>query len=254
MHIAIGFILLMGLLSGFEYRDNPRLREKESPEGEIVLFIGPGDQVEVRQIVKPQSEIQDERVIKQAYDYSCGSAALATILNYYLGEGLSERQVIQGMLRYGHTKKISERRAFSLLDMKKFVNVLGYRGVGYKAEIKDLKTLGMPCLLPLNLFRYRHFVIFKGIYGGRVFLADPYSGNVSYTLPEFRDMWHQNIIFVVYPDGARELTALRLRDEDLRFIDEDTAQQILFDHAPDVTPPEARRMGLVPKPHQYYKP
>ena len=108
----------------------------------MFLHIDPANQVEVRHIVKTGEEVQFEQVIKQAHDFSCGSAALATFLRYHLGEELNERQVIRGMLQYGDSEKIRQRRAFSMLDMKKFVTVLGYKGVGYKAEIEDLETLG----------------------------------------------------------------------------------------------------------------
>ena len=43
-----------------------------------------------------------------------------------------------------------------------------------------------------------------------------------------KKFWYQNVIFVVYPEGARELTGLRLKEIDLRFIDEDQALQLLF--------------------------
>jgi predicted double-glycine peptidase len=247
MHVAIACLIIGFLLSGFH-------TVQESPEGEVFLYIDPAHQVEVRQIVKPSSEIQFERVIKQAHDFSCGSAALATFLNYDLGEELSERQVIRGMLQYGDSEKIRKRRAFSLLDMKKFVSVLGYKGVGYKAEIEDLKTLGHPCILPIKIFEYRHFVVFKGIYEGHIFLADPWQGNISFTLPEFQNMWYQNVILVISPEGAKELNALQLRDEDLRFIDEETTREILFDDTPFFTPTDAEfKMRLVPKIDEYYK-
>ena len=47
------------------------------------------------------SQLQFRNVIRQAYDYSCGSAALTTLLDYYLGRNLEERQVMEGLLRYG---------------------------------------------------------------------------------------------------------------------------------------------------------
>jgi len=247
MHVPLIAALIIGfIISGFH-------TVQESPQGEMFLHIDPANQVEVRHIVKTGEEVQFEQVIKQAHDFSCGSAALATFLNYHLGEELSERQVIRGMLQYGDSEKISQRRAFSMLDMKKFVAVLGYKGIGYKAELEDLKTLGKPCILPIKLFEYRHFVVLKGIYEGHIFLADPWQGNISFTLQEFEGMWFQNVILVIEPEGAKELNALRLKDEDLRYIDEETTREILFDHAPLFIPPEEHKMALVPKVDQYYK-
>jgi uncharacterized protein len=219
--IFITFLMILGLIGGDD-------RIKPTQEGEFRIHMDAQKWISTPVVYKPHTEILKERIIKQEFDYSCGSAALATLLRYYLGEQLTERQIIHGLLRYGNSEQIAERRAFSLLDMKKFVTVLGYKGVGYKAEIIDLEELESPCVLPIKLFGYRHFTVFKGIYKGHVFLADPFKGHSSYTIPEFKKLWYQNVIFVVYPEGAKELSALKLKTTDLRFIDDDEALRLIY--------------------------
>lgn len=231
--VFLSFLLILGLIGGDD-------RLKPFPENEFVIPMEFDERIRTTAVLKPHTAILKERIIKQEFDYSCGSAALATLLRHYLGEQLTERQIIHGLLRYGNSEQIAERRAFSLLDMKKFVKVLGYKGIGYKAEVEDLKELEQPCVLPIKLFGFRHFTVFKGIYKGHVFLADPFKGHTSYTLPEFEKFWYQNVIFVVYPEGAKELTALRLKEADLRFIDDDTALQMMF---PPALPP-AEPVGM----------
>jgi len=136
--------------------------------------------------------------------------------------------------------------------MKKFVKVLGYKGVGYKAEISDLEELGTPCILPIKLMNYRHFTVFKGIYKGHIFLADPFKGHTSYTISEFLEMWYQNVIFVVYPEGAKEYDSLKLKEEDLRFIDEDTTYDILFKNQPNIEVSPELKIDNRPGVIQYY--
>lgn len=225
---------------------------KEIPEGQSVLAVGSDEKIYSRVHLRPHSAILDERIIHQNFDFSCGSAALSTLLNFYLGEKLTEKQVIHGLLRYGDSEQIAERRAFSLLDMKKFVKVLGYKGVGYKAEIIDLQELGTPCIVPIKLMGYRHFTVFKGIYQGHIFLADPFKGHTSYTLSEFEDMWFENVIFVVYPEGAKTYKGLALKEEDLRFVDEDSTYDILYKDIYEAKPlPQLKiddRKGVI----QYY--
>jgi len=59
---------------------------QEQPKSEINLTIpGPGTG-HLRTYVKPASELDKGHLIKQQYDFSCGSAALAILLNHYLGE------------------------------------------------------------------------------------------------------------------------------------------------------------------------
>jgi hypothetical protein len=209
--------------------------------------------VVVNNNVIPLEEFRDRHVIKQNYDYSCGSAALATLLNYYVGENLTERQVIQGLMEYGNKSKIAERKAFSLLDMKKFVNKLGYEAAGYKAELKDILGLNKPCIVPLEFFGYRHFTVLKGFHNEHIFLADPFRGNTSYTISEFEKMWYETVIFVVDIKGAPTVNALKLKDEDLRIIEEDDIDDMIADYGPYFPPIDEREFEFtLPDDYQKY--
>lgn len=222
MHIVLFFLVGVAVLGGF-------FHQTETPPSEMAVAPVPGSSQKIYATVVPASQLKEDNVIKQNFDYSCGSAALATLLNYYIGEDLTEKQVIAGLLKYGDKEAIAQRRAFSLLDMKRFVEALGYKGAGYKATLDDLKTLDRPCIVPVTVFNYRHFVVFKGIAHGHVLVADPFSGNTSYTLADFEAHWYLNSLFMVSPKkGGAVLDALRLKEEELRFIDEDTARDTIF--------------------------
>jgi predicted double-glycine peptidase len=230
---------------------------QDQPKSEINLAVpGPGPG-QIRTCVNPASEINKGHLIKQGYDFSCGSAALAIILNFYLGEKFNEKQVIQGLLHYGDIEQIKKRQAFSLLDMKKFVNVLGYKGEGYRAELEDLQTLTTPCIVPIKIMEYRHFVVFRGIYKGHIFLADPWRGDISFTLDQFVDIWYDKVMFVVTSDSGPTLSALRLKPEDLKYIDEDAARETIFGN--QINPQMAaadREFKLlvdIPGSYQYYR-
>jgi uncharacterized protein len=222
MPIIVSFFIFITLL-GTMYP------QRDIPRGELRITPGlAGEQyLSLRNNVKPlNEEFTYKNVVKQEFDYSCGSAALATLLNFYLGEKLSEQQVIQGLMQYGDAEKIQERRAFSLLDMKRFVEVLGYTGAGYKAELDDIRSLKKPAIVPIELAGYKHFVVLRAIHGNHVYFADPFRGNTSFTLETFREIWSQNIIFVISTENAH-LKALALKDEDLRVIDFDMTQHAL---------------------------
>lgn len=230
---------------------------QDQPKSEIRLPVpgpGPGN---IRAYVNPVSEINKDHLIKQGYDFSCGSAALAILLNFYLGEKFTERQVIQGLLHYGDVQQINKRQAFSLLDMKKFVKVLGYQAEGYKAEMDDLKSLTTPCIIPIKVMEYRHFVVFRGIYDGHVFLTDPWRGDVSYVLSDFYDLWYEKVMFVVSNENGRTLNNLKLKPEDLSYIHEEAARQIIFGNRidPALAASEREQRLLVNNPgkYQYYR-
>ena len=215
--------------------------QPDIPKGEMQIYpnMAGMEQLPLRRTVEPASEFLYKNVVKQEYDYSCGSAALAILLNSYLGEKLTEQQVIQGLMQHGEADKIQQRRAFSLLDMKRFCEVLGYNASGYKAELDDLKTLNKPAIVPITLFGYKHFVVYRGIYGNHIFFADPYRGNMSFTVEEFLKIWSQNIVFVVSSDAVHT-NALRLKNEDLRIIDFDIFKDVVTPAFPLQTIKEQR--------------
>ena len=250
MHVLIGVIISVCVMASFH-------PIREIPTDEITFNVGLQSPVFINQNVKPLSAILDKNLVKQTHDFSCGSAALATLLNYYLNENFTESQVIQGLMDYGNKNKIIERRAFSLLDMKRFVALLGYQGAGYKAEMNDLIELDKPCIIPIEFFGYRHFTVLRGIYDNHVFLADPFRGNTSYTLSAFEDMWYENVIFMIEPDGGHTLTALKLSNEDLRYIDENTISDILFHNTHEIpfsTKHEREFFFTLPDEYNKYSP
>ncbi|MGP8154818.1 MAG: C39 family peptidase [Smithella sp.] len=229
---------------------------KDQPKSVIDLAVpGPGPGY-IRANVNPASEINKGHLVKQAFDYSCGSAALAIILNFYLGENLTEKQVIQGLIHYGDSERIAKSKAFSLLDMKKFVNVLGYQGEGFKGDMDDLKSLTTPCIVPIKIFNYRHFVVFRGIYHGHIFFSDPWRGDISFTLDEFYDKWYEKIFFVVSTGNRPVLSNLKLKPEDLKYIDEDEARIITLEDKTDLELSASQReLKLLlnnPGVYQYY--
>ena len=158
--------------------------------------------------VEPLVEQKYRNIVRQAYDYSCGSAALTTVLNYYLGRTLSERQVMEGLLHYGESERIVQRRAFSMLDMKRLVTALGYPSGGFRATIDDLKDLDHPAIVPIEHAGFKHFVVLRTIRDGRVYIADPAVGNLSFTLAQFEQTWDDNVLFIVFPGGEKPLDNL----------------------------------------------
>ena len=230
-------ILLGSLLGVFGFTQ--AVDTKPQPEGAVnisqPLTTSSATVNRERVQLEPMSELQFRNVVRQAYDYSCGSAALTTMLDYYLGRNLEERQVMEGLLRFGEAEKIIQRRGFSLLDMKRFVGALGYKSGGFKAEFKDLDDLEHPAIVPVHYAGFKHFVVVRDVYNDHVFIADPSLGNISFTRARFEEVWDQNILFVIYPSGQEPQNALALSDRDLRIIDDRTVSLLAFREFPQIT-------------------
>ena len=157
----------------------------------------------IRYPVESYKERQFRSVIKQEYDFSCGSAALATLLNYHYDRPVAEHEIVNAMYVVGDQEKIL-REGFSLLDMKRYLESIGYRANGYRASLNKLKSVGVPAIVLINQDGYMHFVVVKGVTRRLVLVGDPSLGMRVVDRRAFERMWN-GIIFVILND--REISS-----------------------------------------------
>jgi len=152
----------------------------------------------IRKPVRSLLEIRQEGVIVQKWETSCAAAALATVLTYSHNDPVSEKVVAQGMLRSTDPIKVKVRGGFSLLDMKRFVEIRGFKGAAYRGlSMEDLLTLQSP-IVPIDFHGNPHFVVVRGLNSaGDVHLADPAFGNHAMSKEAFQAIWKEGIGFVV---------------------------------------------------------
>lgn len=143
-------------------------------------------------------EARFQTVIQQRYDFSCGSAALATLLTYHYGAPVTEAQVFEAMYKAGDKEKI-HREGFSLLDMKLFLTSIGVKADGFEMNIDQVVDVGVPVITLINTGGYKHFVVIKGIRGGEVVVGDPAQGVNILRRADFEAMWN-GIAFVIRQD------------------------------------------------------
>lgn len=205
------------------------LEVNPQPKGIVHFETGFGDErVRLKESIEPLTEFKYNNVVRQAYDYSCGSAALTTLLDFYLGRNFQERQVMEGLLQFGDSEKIAARRGFSLLDMKRLVTALGHPSGGFRAAEEDLVKLDHPAIAPIEYAGFKHFIVIRGVKDGHVYIADPSLGNISFTMSRFLEVWDRNVLFIVFPNGHKPVGGLELRNEDLRVIDERTFTKLAY--------------------------
>jgi predicted double-glycine peptidase len=212
-------VILLGSIIGFAMAHELAIvNEREQGDTVVRIAVDEDYQEDLVVNVEPLAVKKFKNVVRQAYDYSCGSAALTTLLDYYLGRNFQERQVMEGLLQFGETERIVQRRGFSLLDMKRLVTALGHPSGGFKAEASDLETLDHPAIAPIKYAGFKHFVVIRSVYDGRVYVADPALGNISFTLSRFLEVWDDNVLFIVFPNGHKPASGLELHEEDMRFV------------------------------------
>lgn len=147
-------------------------------------------------------EARFKTTIRQQYDFSCGSAAVATLLTYQYGEPVTETDVFMRMYANGDQAKIRQE-GFSLLDMRRYFESLGYQADGFELPLEKLAEEGLPAIVLLNERGYRHFVVVKGLRNGRVLVGDPALGTRALSRERFDKLWNDRVLFVVH--NRREL-------------------------------------------------
>lgn len=176
----------------------------------IALFLNV--QVYAREApVRSLLEMRHSNVVIQNWDLSCGAAALTTLLNYQHGENLTEKEValaLMNRLEYLEDPELIQvREGFSLLDLKRYADARGYKGVGLgKLELKDLVSKA-PIIVAIRTRDYNHFVIFRGMQANRVLLADPAWGNRTMLVDDFLESW------IEYPQIGKVGFAVERQDK-----------------------------------------
>jgi len=147
-------------------------------------------------------ELKVRSVILQKYDYSCGSAAVATLLTYHYDHPLTEETAFRTMFDHGDQEKI-QKEGFSLLDMKRFLEAQGYPADGFEVSLDELSKAGIPAIVLMVDKGYHHFVVVKGMRGEKVLLGDPAVGLRVLPREQFEASWPSRVVFVIHDSPTR---------------------------------------------------
>ena len=176
---------------------------------------------------KPITSMRESKftdLVEQKYDFSCGAAAVTTILRYAYNQDVTELDVLEGLAKVSDEETVREK-GFSLLDLRRYIDSLGMRGRGYEIPVEMLSRVNIPSIVLLNTRGYQHFVVFKRLIDDKVYIGDPALGNRIMTKDEFIEAWNGSI-FVVIGKNFNRYTVLRQPKEAL------TAHKFLHSMAP----------------------
>ena len=149
-------------------------------------------------------------VYKQQLDFSCGSAALASLLTFHYDDTVNEQSVFVDMYENGDQIKI-QKLGFSLLDMKNYLERHGYRSDGFKIDLDQLIIANVPAITIINNKGYMHFVIIKGVSEQEVLVGDPAIGVKVIPRDKFVKMWDHRILFLIH--DKQNIAANHFQDE-----------------------------------------
>ena len=159
------------------------------------------------------NELKFQNIVQQNRDYSCGAAAVATVLRYYWGEDVVESDVLAVLALSLRPDALKDRteNGLSMADLKVVASRMGYAAeVGTLDTVAKLSDSKIPVVVSLKLDGQDHFVVYRGIRGNCVFVADPLRGNYRMGTHTFAQAWNQNAVFVVTPKGKTSSSVSRL--------------------------------------------
>ena len=211
--------------------------------------VGVGSGIRVERQLRSMKDLRDANVIKQQFDYSCGAAALATILRYGFGDSVTERDVLMQLFGLLSAEELPDTlsQGFSLLHLQRVAQARSYRAEGFRIEPRYLSQLSGPVIVFIQPRGYKHFAVLRGIKDDRVFLADPSLGNIRLPLYRFLESWLDEsgtgIIFAVEPTAGtpQGTTPLTLSIQGLPQPEIMTARELLAVGNPFLTLPELSR-------------
>lgn len=80
----------------------------------------------------------------------------------------------------------ANRKGVSLLGISEAAEKIGFRSLGVKLSLDQLKEIELPCILH---WRQTHFVVLYRIKNGKYYIGDPAKGLITYTQKDFEEHW-----------------------------------------------------------------
>lgn len=160
-------------------------------------------------VYKPVQSMRERRfadLVQQKTDFSCGAAALATVLKQAYWLDVDEAHIIEGMLA-NSDQELVKTQGFSMLDMKRYVESIGMRARGYRIAPENLSSVSIPVVVLMDIRGYKHFVVLQRTEKDWVYVGDPVLGHKRYAFDDFIKGWN-GIIFAVIGPGYDKANAL----------------------------------------------
>ncbi len=184
--------------------------------------------------VKSVKELRWDKVVKQELDVGCGAASLATLLTYHFDFPTTEQEMVDALWADASRGKpsdqalqIAQSLGFSLANMQHVVQKGGLVAAGFRVAPEDLDKLKIPAITQIDVRGYKHFVVIRGAQKGRIYVADPRFGNMTYRLAAFKKVW-SGVLLGIKPRGYQLQAApgvLSVKADEALGVSEDQARR-----------------------------
>ncbi len=143
--------------------------------------------------------------VKQHGEFLCGPACLASVIKYFGGDTNQDKlREICGTTLNGTT----------LLGLYQAAKQYGLKVAGYQAELKNLKEITVPVILPIVKDGFlEHFVVSYGFLDNTFIIGDPASGITNYSEEMLLSVWKSNALLKLEPGEKFSLKKQHIKDK-----------------------------------------
>ena len=133
----------------------------------------------VELLFQPHRDLRYVEVVGQTDWYTCGPAAVATLLTYYYGIPTTEAEALELAEGFMRAQGLEPGRGINALALKQTLEAKGIPTKGFRVKPEALKEYcergGLPLIDRLTEPQ-KHFLVVVGLVGDQVVLADPFWG------------------------------------------------------------------------------
>ncbi|MBT3272847.1 MAG: hypothetical protein HN368_06815 [Spirochaetales bacterium] len=150
-------------------------------------------------ILIPMETLRFQWVYEQRYDYSCGAAALASLISIYWETEIHEEELLEIL-----PNEDTPRADTTLLDLSRMVESLGFEAAAFDVSFEALTAaidVYGPVIVHLNQ-NDGHYVLVIDYRDGFLIIGDPSAGGTAWTAARFKRLWSRVALIIRHKDRA----------------------------------------------------
>lgn len=158
--------------------------------------------------VTPYRTLRYASVIGQTSDFTCGPAALATMLTHYYGRPVSEQTLTKRSMADMQARGKEVVEGITLLSLRNALNTESIPSAGYKLTLEQLRGV-LNAELPVVanvVYPKGHYYLVLAVDDQNVLLADPSWGVRSQPIQNFLNAWN-GVVLMPQPSEAEAALA-----------------------------------------------
>lgn len=160
----------------------------------------PTDKLTIYDRPKSYVDLKFAYTVRQQRDFTCGAAALATILKFHYGMPVTEEMIFWMIINRYTAEQLKQKVqvGFSFEDLIFVAEKLGFKTQAAVITSAELEKLNGPVILQLNLKKFDHFSVLRKKTADTAYMSDPVFGQITLDEKEFKGEF-KGAVLAIWP-------------------------------------------------------